>query len=110
VHQVLVNLLSNAFKFTQAGSIVVGLEAVQGELIFFVEDTGIGIPEMQLPKVFDRFYQVEATGTRRFDGAGLGLSLCKGIVELLGGRIWVISQVGQGSRFCFTVADLPEKS
>ncbi len=110
VHQVLVNLLSNAFKFTQAGSIVVGLEAVQGELIFFVEDTGNGIPEMQLPKVFDRFYQVEATGTRRFDGAGLGLSLCKGIVELLGGRIWVISQVGQGSRFCFTVADLPEKS
>ena len=66
-----------------------------------VRDTGIGIPRKEWERVFDRFYQVEPSLSRRYEGMGLGLSIAKGMVELHGGRIWVESEVGKGSTFVF---------
>lgn len=99
--QVFENLVGNAVKFTAPGGQVgVGAQPRSGEVLFWVRDTGSGIPAEQLPHVFDRFWQ-----PRRADrqGAGLGLAIAKGVVEAHGGRIWVESTPGQGSRFCFTV-------
>jgi PAS domain S-box-containing protein len=101
LHQILTNLINNALKFTQIGTIEVGLEERPDGVLFFVKDTGIGIPIDQLDRVFDRFFQAYPTMTHPTEGAGLGLSLCKSMVELLGGRIWVESKVGQGSTFSF---------
>ncbi len=101
--QVFTNLINNAFKFTEKGFVEIGIEDTPVGLLYFVRDSGIGIPEDRIDRVFDRFYQVDATIIRRFEGAGLGLSLCKGMIELLGGKIWVESQVGKGSKFTFTL-------
>lgn len=103
LQQVLTNLINNALKFTEKGSVEVGLEKTEEGILFYIKDTGIGIPQDHLERVFDRFYQVDATTIRRFEGAGLGLSLCKGMVELLGGRIWAESRVGTGSKFSFVL-------
>ena len=101
--QVFTNLINNAFKFTEKGFVEVGMENGPSGIIYFVRDSGIGIPTDRIDQVFDRFYQVDATTIRRFEGAGLGLSICKGMIELLGGKIWVESQVGKGSRFAFSL-------
>ncbi len=101
LHQILSNLVGNAVKFNKDGIIRVGIERHPDGVLFFVSDTGIGIPLHNLPKVFDRFYQVDTSISRRSNGAGLGLSLCKGMVELLGGKIWVESEIGKGSTFSF---------
>lgn len=100
--QVLENLIGNATKFTpKGGCITVTVTPDSREFVrFSVADTGAGIPEQDLPHVFDRFWQAEA-GSR--EGAGLGLPICKGIVETHGGRIWVESTLGRGSRFSFTM-------
>lgn len=99
--QVFENLLGNAAKFTPAGGrITVGARPGKGEIIFWVADTGEGISEADVPRLFDRFWQARK-GERR--GAGLGLGIAKGIVEAHGGRIWVDSAPGQGSTFQFTV-------
>jgi two-component system phosphate regulon sensor histidine kinase PhoR len=72
-------------------------------LLVSVSDAGIGIPENQIERIFERFYQVDGSATRKFGGAGLGLAIVKRIVEAHGGRIWVESQLGQGSAFFFTL-------
>jgi len=101
IQQVLSNLLDNALKFTPAGGLVRIVAQREGhEIRFDVTDTGTGIPAGQLPHVFDRFWQ--ATPKERL-GSGLGLTIAKGVVEALGGRIWVESRPGEGTTFFFTL-------
>jgi PAS domain S-box-containing protein len=103
VRQILSNLLSNAFKFTSEGHIVVTYEVKGNYVVFKVEDTGIGIAKKNQQLIFERFRQAEPAYNRSFGGAGLGLSICKGLVELLGGEIGVESEYGKGSVFYFTI-------
>ncbi len=102
--EVLQNLLDNATQYTLArGQIAVSAEARDAEVIFTVADTGIGIPTADQPRIFERFYRVDAARSRELGGTGLGLSIAKHIVEVHGGRIWVESEIGRGSRFHFSV-------
>lgn len=104
VAQVFTNLLANAVKFTQPGGMVeIALESADGLAVASVRDTGIGIPESELDRIFDRFYQVERAVTRKTGGTGLGLAIVKNIVEAHGGTVMVKSAVGQGSTFSFTL-------
>jgi len=108
LRQILVNLLSNAVKFTDAGDVSVfvsskTLDENKCQIIFEVRDTGIGIPEDALGKLFKPFGQVEHVISRKRDGAGLGLAICKHLVELMGGEIWVESIPAKGSKFHFTI-------
>jgi signal transduction histidine kinase len=101
--QILSNLISNATKFTKEGSVNFGYTLSDGNLEFYVKDTGIGIPKEHHEKIFDRFFQVDNVISRKFGGTGLGLSICKAYVELLGGKIWVNSESGRGTDFRFTL-------
>jgi len=97
---VMINLIDNAIKFTpQGGRIDVGAEVDDGSLHIYVRDTGIGIPEDKISNLFQRFYQVDASVKRRYGGTGLGLYICKKIIEDHEGNIWVKSQEGEGSTF-----------
>ena len=100
--QVLNNLINNAIKFTMKGTVHFGYEVKKNEVVFYVKDTGIGISKEFQEKIFERFAQVEDVKAQ-FGGTGLGLSISKGLVELLGGKIWLSSQPGEGSRFYFSV-------
>jgi signal transduction histidine kinase len=101
LRQVLTNLVSNAFKFTSEGEIVLAV-AAQGDLLqFAVRDTGVGVSAEQLPRLFKKFSQAEASTTRKFGGTGLGLAICRELVTLMGGEITVTSEVGKGSVFSF---------
>ena len=102
IHQVISNFVNNAMKFTSEGSIHVGYKLKDGELEFYVEDTGIGIEKEQLPHIFERFVKLNSF----VHGTGLGLSICQSIVEQLGGRIGVDSEKGKGSRFWFTIPEV----
>jgi signal transduction histidine kinase len=96
------NLVKNAIQFTDpGGQITVKVEADSGYMKVSVSDNGVGIPARDLPRVFDRFFQVESHLTRRFGGMGLGLAIVKSMIELHGGRIWVESEEGKGSTFTF---------
>jgi signal transduction histidine kinase len=98
------NLLTNAIKFTDPrGRIMISVERQNGDIQVHIADTGIGIPAREVERIFDRFYQVEPHLTRQHGGLGLGLAIAKGMVELHGGRIWVESVEGLGSRFSFSV-------
>src|SRR5574337_1271300 len=115
MRQVLVNLVGNAIKFTERGEVALQVEQTKVEspgrvgLHVVVADTGIGIPRHQQARIFDPFAQADATTTRRFGGSGLGLSISKALVELMGGRIWVESEVGKGSTFhCELVVSVAE--
>jgi K+-sensing histidine kinase KdpD/CheY-like chemotaxis protein len=104
VEQVLRNLLSNAIKYSPAGgTISVHGRGDRRQLLVWVGDEGMGIPPQDLERVFERFYRVESEVAMRESGAGLGLSVCKGIVEAHGGRIWAESTLGVGSTFYFTL-------
>lgn len=94
------NLIDNAFKFTTSGGrIDIGAASRNDEIWIYVRDTGIGIPEDQLNRIFDRFYQVERHMDRRFEGMGIGLSIVKELIELHEGRVWAQSVEGKGSEF-----------
>jgi CheY-like chemotaxis protein len=101
VEQVLYNLLGNALKFTSQGSISFGYQKEEDILIFFVSDSGKGIAPEKQHIIFERFRQEEENYTRKFGGSGLGLSISKGLVELLGGKMWMTSIEGEGSTFFF---------
>jgi PAS domain S-box-containing protein len=101
--KIVLNLLSNAFKFTLVGRISVRLEWCGDRVELTVADTGVGIPEGELPLLFDRFHRVENSPGRSFEGSGIGLALVRELVDLQGGTIGVTSTVGQGSRFTVTM-------
>jgi len=103
LRQIFNNLLSNAIKFTMIGSIEIGYQPKGTIVEFFVRDTGIGIPAEYHDKIFDRFRQVEDSKTRTYGGNGLGLAISKNLVELMGGKIWLVSEPGKGSVFYFTL-------
>ncbi len=108
LRQVLLNLLGNAIKFTESGEVSLRVtpdadSSVPTALRFTISDTGIGIPGEKLGQVFEPFTQADSSTTRRFGGSGLGLTISKRLVELMGGRIWVESEVGEGSVFSFAV-------
>ena len=103
LRQVLLNLIGNAVKFTKEGFIEFGCNLFNTDLLFYVKDTGIGIPEDNKTVIFKRFRQADGSHTRKFGGTGLGLSISKSIIELLGGKIWVDTEVGVGSTFYFTI-------
>ncbi|MDD4650941.1 MAG: ATP-binding protein [Methanothrix sp.] len=105
--QVLANLLSNAVKFTQSGEITVSAarDRKNEEFHFTVTDTGIGIPEDRMSRLFLPFSQVDSSLSRRYDGTGLGLAISSRLVELMGGRIWAESKPGVGSQFHFTIPE-----
>ena len=119
LRQIIVNLLSNAVKFTSDGQVALTVEEVTEPARYFdeppmledkdimlhiaVRDSGIGIPEDKLHKLFQSFSQVDASTTRQYGGTGLGLAICKRLSELMGGRIWVESQAGEGSTFQFII-------
>jgi GAF domain-containing protein/CheY-like chemotaxis protein len=103
IRQVLLNLVSNAAKFTDEGFIRVEVWADEEFVTVSVADSGIGIPPDKLPHIFEAFTQVDASPARKYGGTGLGLTISKSFVELHGGRIWAESEVGQGSTFYFTL-------
>jgi PAS domain S-box-containing protein len=104
IKQIFNNLISNAFKFTDSGSIEFGYELRNDrEWLCFVKDTGIGIPEEEKKHIFERFRQVENQDGKMMEGTGLGLTISKNLINLLGGTIWVKSQPGTGTTFYFTL-------
>ncbi len=111
VYGILTNLIKNAIKFTYEGSIEFGYDLKSdgktAELEFYVKDTGVGFPENQKEIIFERFRQGSDSLDRKYEGSGLGLSICKSYVEMLGGRIWVESQKGRGTTFYFTIPYYP---
>lgn len=105
--QIISNLISNAIKFTDSGSIELSVKKVKSindkvEILFSISDTGIGIKEQDIPRLFNYFTQLDDSKTKRFQGTGLGLSISKNLVELMGGEIYVESEYGKGSTFYFT--------
>lgn len=118
IRQILVNLVGNAVKFTDVGHVLVDVSgSTAGEtaaLHFEIHDTGIGIAEDKLDKIFDKFAQADASSTRRYEGTGLGLAITSRLIELMGGRLGVESQEGKGSKFWFDIglpkaATVPEE-
>ena len=105
--QVLTNLTGNAIKFTHFGYVRVGCSLDGNNLLFFVEDSGIGIDPKQHKLIFERFRQADGSTIRDYGGTGLGLSISKAIVELMGGKIWLDSTFGQGTTFYFTLPYIP---
>ncbi len=102
--EILQNLLDNATQYTlPGGRITVSAETRDTDVVFTVTDTGIGIPKTDQSRIFERFYRVDAARSREAGGTGLGLAIAKHLVEVHGGRIWVDSEIGQGSRFHFSV-------
>ncbi len=108
LRQIMVNLIGNALKFTEAGEILISARPIQLEagscrLQFSVKDTGIGIAQDKVDKVFERFTQADSSTTRKYGGTGLGLAISKQLTEMMGGKIWIESRLGQGSTFNFEV-------
>ena len=105
--QIMTNQLNNACKFTRKGKVTMEVEVKNNYLEFRVQDTGIGIDKSMHQAIFERFRQADGNIAREFGGTGLGLSISKAYVVLLGGKIWVNSEPGMGSTFCFTIPYLP---
>ncbi len=113
LQQILINIVGNAIKFTEEGAVKIAVKGDPGSdtdnkesctLIFSVNDTGIGIPPDKLETIFERFSQADTSSTRIYGGTGLGVTISRGLVEKMGGRIWAESEVGKGSTFYFTVS------
>ncbi len=103
VRQVLFNLINNATRFTESGSITVSANCAEHEIVVSIADTGIGIPEPELDRIFDPFHQIDSDLRRRQGGAGLGLAISRQFIMLHHGRIWAESRLGQGSTFTFAL-------
>jgi len=103
VYAIFSNLVKNAIKYSTKGSITIGYKYEEHFIVYFVKDTGLGIQESMIEKVFDRFVQSKDVRKIKVEGAGLGLSICKAYVEMLGGNIWVESKLTEGSTFYFTI-------
>lgn len=108
LRQIIFNLVSNAVKFTEKGRVDINVRHKEtkkdiAELVFYVKDTGIGIPEDKFDIIFEKFRQADSTTTRNFGGTGLGTAISKLLVEAMSGNIWVESELGKGSTFYFTV-------
>jgi PAS domain S-box-containing protein len=103
LREVVMNLIENAIKFTGEGSIHVSIGGIADKITVSVTDTGIGIAPEDISHLFQKFYRIDSTATRTIGGTGLGLYLCRTIVELLGGRIWIESKLGEGSSFKFSL-------
>ncbi len=103
LQQVLINLVGNAIKFTDRGRVSLDVRHAQGEVQLCITDTGIGIAPDRLARIFDPFAQADASMTRRFGGTGLGTTIARQLIEIMGGRIWVESELGIGSRFYIAV-------
>lgn len=101
--EIMNNLISNAIKFTEKGSITISAKKKDKFAEFSIADTGVGVPEDKISQLFQKFYQVDASISRKFGGTGLGLSITKQLIELQGGRIWVKSVLGKGTTFFFTL-------
>ncbi|SNR56631.1 PAS domain S-box protein [Lutibacter flavus] len=105
IYAILTNLVKNALKFTSKGKIEIGYERKNNSFQFYVKDTGVGIPKEQQKIIFERFRQGSEALTRDYEGAGLGLAISKGFVELLGGKLWVESELNKGTVFYFEILD-----
>jgi signal transduction histidine kinase len=103
IRHVFTNLISNAYKYTDEGEIEFGCQHCEDDAIFYVRDTGIGIPEKDVERIFDRFYRAHNAERKSQNGTGLGLSIVSELVELLNGKIWVESEEGKGSTFYFQI-------
>jgi signal transduction histidine kinase len=103
IYQVIQNLMGNALKFTDEGSVTLSIEKDDGSVKMCVRDTGLGIPAESVPTIFDKWSRAHSETISEKRGTGLGLAICKGIVEAHGGRITVSSEVGKGTEFCFTL-------
>ena len=105
LRQIIVNLVGNAIKFTEKGSVFIRIMPAEeeGQFHFMIEDTGIGIPADRLSQIFESFTQADTSTTRRFGGTGLGTTIARELVELMGGQIWAESEEGKGSTFHFTI-------
>ena len=108
LRQVLTNLIGNAIKFTERGEVVIDVahnpgQSSRGSLLFCVRDSGIGMPRDMLPNIFSAFTQADSSTTRKYGGSGLGLTIVERLVALMGGKVWVESELGTGSTFNFTV-------
>ena len=103
LNRILSNLVKNAIKFTQKGVVAFGYELITDTLKFYVKDTGVGIAENRQQAIFNRFEQADIDDTRAFEGSGLGLTIAKSYVEMLGGKIWFKSEEGIGTEFMFTI-------
>jgi len=108
IYAILCSLVKNAIKFTNKGTIEYGYDHKGEYLEFYIKDTGIGIPKNRQEAIFERFIQADIADKMAFQGAGLGLSIAKAYVELLGGKIWVESKEGEGSTFYFTISCNPK--
>lgn len=109
LRQILSNLISNAIKFTEEGKVIIGLKIKSPQFLgFYVADTGIGMSREELTNVFDRFKRSEISEEKKISGTGLGLTISKNLVEMLGGKMWVESEPGEGSRFSFEIPYLRE--
>lgn len=104
---ILINILKNAVKFTEAGFVECGCKRTEEEIMFYIKDSGMGIPSDRIGAIFDRFVQADLTNSRPYEGSGLGLSIAKAYVEILGGKIWAESTIGEGSTFFFTIRYQP---
>lgn len=109
IEQILTNLMNNALKFTEKGFVELGYTVDDKSIVFFVTDSGIGIDSTKQQLIFDRFRQVEGELARIKGGTGLGLSISKGIIEMLGGKIWVESSLGKGAKFYFSLPSIVVK-
>jgi len=104
LYAILTNLIKNAIKYTEKGFIEIGCQKKVDFIEFYVKDTGIGVPKDRQEPIFERFIQADISNKMAKHGAGLGLSISKAYVEMLGGKIWMESEMGIGSTFYFTIA------
>lgn len=107
IRQIVNNLVTNAIRYTETGTVRVQLRQQPGVLLFVVSDTGPGVPQAQIPLIFQEFTQLDASRTRRFEGAGMGLAIVQGLVKLFGGAVDVASTLGEGTTFTVTIPVTP---